>query len=163
MCKSSALAGWKEEKIFFERVCKTLPRLVGWLFLFPTSQGRAFHTLSKNIYSSSQPGQKYFWHLQKILNSFSQSGESFYTLSERIFYSSSQSGQKYFWHLFKQYFYFSNQPGQSFYAPSQRIFYSSSQSGQKNDLMVLFRRIKNISKKNSFTIKNKLTKCGALF
>ena len=101
---------------------------------------------SQGIFSSfSQPGQKNFSHLQKILNSFGQSGESFYTPSQRIFYSSSQSRQKYFWHLFKQYFYFSNQPGQS--SPSQRIFYSSSQSGQKNHLMVLFRRIKNISKK----------------
>ena len=152
MCKSSALAGWKEEKIFFERVCKTLPRLVGWLFLFPTSQGRAFHTLSKNILFLQPARAEILLTPSENIKFFRPIRREFFKPSQGIFSSFSQPGQKNFSHLQKILNSF-GQSGESFYTPSQRIFYSSSQSGQKNDLMVLFRRIKNISKKNSFTIK----------
>ena len=165
MCKSSALAGWKEEKIFFERVCKTLPRLVGWLFLFPTSQGRAFHTLSKNILflqparaeilltpsenikffqpirreffkpsqgifsSFSQPGQKNFSHLQKILNSFGQSRKLLHTLSKNILFLQPVRAEILLTPFQTIFLFF--QPARAFTHPLKEYFISPASQGRK--------------------------------
>ena len=83
----SALAGWRN-KIFFERVWKALPWLVGKRNNQPTSLGRVLHTLSKNIFSSFQPARA-----------------EFYTPSLRLFYSSFTTSQgRAFTHPIKEYF-----------------------------------------------------------
>ena len=130
MCKSSALAGWKEEKIFFERVCKTLPRLVGWLFLFPTSQGRAFHTLSKNILFLQPARAEILLTPSENIKFFRPIRREFFKPSQGIFSSFSQPGQKNFSHLQKILNSF-GQSGESFSNPLMEYFIpQASQPGQ---------------------------------
>ena len=114
VCKSPALAGCKGGIKYSLRGCvKALPWLVGrrkkyslrgcvklcpdWLAdysSFQPARAELFTPSQRIFYSSSQPGQKYFWHLQKILNSFGQSGESFSNpLMEYFISQASQPGQ----------------------------------------------------------------------
>ena len=64
---------------------------------------REFFKPSQGIFSSfSQPGQKNFSHLQKILNSLGQSGESFSNPLKEYFLPSDSQGRKTF-HTSKKY------------------------------------------------------------
>ena len=103
----SALAGWRN-KIFFERVWKALPWLVGKRNNQPTSLGRVLHTLSKNIFSSFQPARAELLHtLSKIILFllYNQPGQSFYTPYQRIFFLLPISQGIAFTHPLKEYFY----------------------------------------------------------
>ena len=64
---------------------------------------REFFKPSQGIFSSSsQPGQKFFSHLQKILNSFGQSGESISNPLKEYFLPPASQGRISF-HTFKKY------------------------------------------------------------
>ena len=85
-------------KVFLRKVL-LIPSKI--LKMLPAKQKRVF-THSQRIFSSCQPGQKNFSHLQKILNSFGQSGESFSNPLKEYFLPSASQGRKTF-HTFKKY------------------------------------------------------------
>ena len=123
--KFSALAdsiGVKHIRAFLENHPPS--HLFKHYLILPTSQSRAFHTLSNNILFLQPVRAEILFHTFSKIILFSQPAKAeLSTPSQTIFYSSSQSGQKNFSHLLKQYFIFPASQGRAFHTLSSNTLF----------------------------------------
>ena len=129
MCKSFALAGWKEEKIFFERVCKSSAQ-AGWLIIPLFNQpGQSFsHPLKEYLFLQPARAEILLTPSENI-KFFRPIRREFFKPSQGIFSSFSQPGQKNFSHLQKILNSF-GQSGESFSNPLKEYFIPPASQGR---------------------------------